>query len=156
MSFQACSGVRGWVYLNCTDLTMQENARLKNTSKNTPCVRYLNWQTCLPPGKQNLQVQSFWCQESNPELLMSVFTIPRPPEAALQVKFKTSNKVLTSWMLFLDVQKMRDFSLLSFIHNWKTCTPSSALIQLLHKDYLFQLQLNLSSTQTYSGLLPRL
>lgn len=113
--------------------------------KHTMCQRDLNWQTSLPAGKQNLQVQSLWSQESNPKL-RSVFAIQIYSEAALQVKFKTNNKVLTSWMLFLDVRKTRDFSFLSCIHKQKTCTPSSALTQLLHKDYLFQLQLNLFNT----------
>lgn len=77
MSFQACSGVWGWAYLYHTDLTMQENACLKNTGRNTPmCQRDLNWQTSLPAGKQNLQVQ-FMISDSNPKLT-SVFTMQRP------------------------------------------------------------------------------
>lgn len=66
--------------------------------KHIMCQRDLNWQTSLPPGEQNSQVQILWSQESNPKHLMSVLTIQKPCEAAPQVKFKTNNKVLTSWM----------------------------------------------------------
>lgn len=102
------SGLVRSVSLGLSLLHRPHNAREclpeEHWQKHTMCQRDLNWQTSLPPGKQNLQVQSSWSQESNRKL-MRASTIQKPCDAALQVKFKTNNKVFTSWMLFLDVQK---------------------------------------------------
>lgn len=100
MPFQAHSGVWCWAYLYCTGLTMHENACLKHTGKNKPCIREIStvhasiasWQIKFAGTQVMFSGKKCWTD-------YEIFTIQRPSEAALQMKFDKSSPVYSIYSL---------------------------------------------------------